>query len=628
MIASDVQIDSPPDDTLEAVLALATASLFGEATPEEIARLEQLVVSDDRACRAYVDAMLDSRSLHNWSSHAAQEESPVPASPVLGFLGSFLDSAWQGTTGYFADHPGVFSYMVATVFFAVAALVASHVYMTEYQGQGQGEYVNRHGVPSAPSAPRMVKHDPGPAIVSVGRITGMVDCHWVDDQIAPIHDRVMQGAKFELASGLMEITYKTGARVILQGPCTYTAESAAGGYLSLGKLTARVESRSRLPSGTSRFRLPDGTSSGTSISRLPSGTSPTDRNATKSRPAGGTYFAVRTPTATVTDLGTEFGVEVDGRSGNTISHVFQGKVKVVTMAAGSQPSSEVVLGENQSARVEKSNAGAPSIITQNIAVKPGQFARADVLRELSLKQFRRWQRFSEELRRRDDLLAYYDFQRDADNPRDKNGAELLRNRAKTGPRFDGHVWGTLRMGMTQGRFPGKEALKFANPGDGVRVNIPVECTQMTVAAWVNIKQVKEYLGLLMSDDWKLGAVHWQIMQPGGERMTFSSDFAPNIVVASQPAFGDDVCRHWIHLAATHDSVTHKTAFYLNGRSIGESTVGSDVAFQFGEATIGAWWKPSEPRTFQGRMDELMIFNAVLSAEEIRRLHEGPQMKDF
>ena len=41
----------------------------------------------------------------------------------------------------------------------------------------------------------------------------------------------------------MEITYDTGARVILQGPVTYEVESKDGGFLSLGKLTARLEKR-------------------------------------------------------------------------------------------------------------------------------------------------------------------------------------------------------------------------------------------------------------------------------------------------------------------------------------------------------------------------------------------------
>ena len=43
----------------------------------------------------------------------------------------------------------------------------------------------------------------------------------------------------------MEITYDTGAKVILQGPVTYEVESADGGFLSVGKLTARLEKKGR-----------------------------------------------------------------------------------------------------------------------------------------------------------------------------------------------------------------------------------------------------------------------------------------------------------------------------------------------------------------------------------------------
>ena len=43
-------------------------------------------------------------------------------------------------------------------------------------------------------------------------------------------------------------------------------------------------------------------------------------------------FTIKTPTATVTDLGTEFGVEVD-KQGSTTSHVFRGLVRVQVVAA-------------------------------------------------------------------------------------------------------------------------------------------------------------------------------------------------------------------------------------------------------------------------------------------------------
>ena len=134
----------------------------------------------------------------------------------------------------------------------------------------------------------------------------------------------------------MEISYQSGAKVILQGPCTYEVESAGGGYLSLGKLTARVETRGKAGGGSRKRRQ----------SEIPQS------------PIPNPLFVVKTPTAIVTDLGTEFGVEVS-KEGNTTSHVFRGSVKV-QLSTGSSAEQErhpVVLRENESARVEKADGG-------------------------------------------------------------------------------------------------------------------------------------------------------------------------------------------------------------------------------------------------------------------------------
>ena len=72
----------------------------------------------------------------------------------------------------------------------------------------------------------------------------MVECRWANPKRGTVHyARVPLGAKYALASGLMEISYDSGARVILQGPCTYQVNSPAGGYLWQGRLTARVVER-------------------------------------------------------------------------------------------------------------------------------------------------------------------------------------------------------------------------------------------------------------------------------------------------------------------------------------------------------------------------------------------------
>ena len=205
----------------------------------------------------------------------------------------------------------------------------------------------------------------------VGRITGMVDCKWEKKGLgirdwglekgsgtANHKSLVALGDKFILSSGLMEITCHTGAKVILQGPVTFDVE-ANGGYLAVGKLTGKLEKR-----GERREERGEGTANHQS----------SIINHQSSNP-----FVIRTPTATVTDLGTEFGVEVD-RSGVTDTHVFRGVVRVqVESAPGGDPNAShaVELKENESIRVEKASAtdSIPRIAFVRKAAEPERFMR-------------------------------------------------------------------------------------------------------------------------------------------------------------------------------------------------------------------------------------------------------------
>ena len=126
----------------------------------------------------------------------------------------------------------MFSYLTAAVILGVGILGAWAYKITHFQ-----PHIAVTPSQSVPSRDR-------PEMVFVGRITGMVDVKWSEDKdfLPPLgYAYVPLGRKYKLDSGLMEITYDSGAKVILEGPCTYEVESRAGGYLSLGKLTARVE---------------------------------------------------------------------------------------------------------------------------------------------------------------------------------------------------------------------------------------------------------------------------------------------------------------------------------------------------------------------------------------------------
>ena len=286
----------------------------------------------------------------------ADNEPPHVATPVSAPIQGFLGDTTPGTLSLFAGSWAL-AYLIATVTLGLGLLIGSLTPVSD-------------SIPIAhkPSLPAESPRQPDAA--PVGLITGMVDCQFAEGSRfrvqgsgrrgdgselpspagrgaggegvagsqSPIphpQSLVHLGDTFALASGLMEITYDTGAKVILQGPVTYEVESKAGGFLSLGKLT-RKRWRRRWRRSNPQSLIPNPSSLSTNHYPL---------------------FTIKTPTATVTDLGTEFGVEVI-KQGLTTSHVFRGSVKVQSLDANARKEGgAIVLHEGESLRTEKSNDG-------------------------------------------------------------------------------------------------------------------------------------------------------------------------------------------------------------------------------------------------------------------------------
>ena len=371
----------------------------------------------------------------------------ITSAPAVSPLSTYLTSGWP------------MAYLVATIIVGIGVAIAGIVCVS------QPMHITAHSRPVTQKQQAVA-----PKTEIVGRITGMVDCRWVDRNTKAVPDVLVPlGQKYTLVSGLMEITYDTGAKVILQGPLTYDVESRNGGFMSFGKLTGKVSNE---------------TAKG---------------------------FMVRTPTATVIDLGTEFGVEVS-KGGNTKSHVFRGVVEVQPVTASGKSGQAMRLTANESVQVELANDGQMPIV-RRVAIDPTAFVRPEQLskavEELKLKPFRCWQVYSQELRRDPSLLAYYDFQQK------KGESAVLPNVAANGDKsLDGAVetavWST-------GRMVGKHALLFlGGPDELVRLDLPQKVEDLTLAAWVNVASLDNDLnGLLGSDDWvKDGRIRWQVDSNG------------------------------------------------------------------------------------------------------------------
>ncbi len=335
------------------IWALFDAACGGALETGQVARLEVALRADERLCDIYLDyfrlhaelsrSVRLERTREKVIGAIRQPESVPSVPPIVLDLSS--TSHYPLPAAPFVGS-WAFSYIAATVILGMMLLGFGAYKITHY----------RH-IAEAPS--QSAPSEAMPEMVFVGRITGMVDVKWSDDPHylpPPGYAYVPLGRKYKLDAGLMQITYDSGAKVILEGPCTYEVESSASGYLALGKLTARVgEDRETRRQGDKEKKA-DAASPHLLVSRSPGlPVSP--------------LFSVRTPVAVVTDLGTEFGVEV-GEEGITTSHVFRGKVKVQVLdgdgnlpspsgrgAGGEGSRREVILGENESARVQHGKDG-------------------------------------------------------------------------------------------------------------------------------------------------------------------------------------------------------------------------------------------------------------------------------
>ncbi len=531
-------------------------------------------------------------------------EPPIP--PIVIDLSS--TSHYPLPTSHFSVGSWAFSYTVATVITGVMLLGFWAVEVTHHQH-----------IAEAPS--QLVPSDARPEMVFVGRITGMVDVKWSDDpRYLPPPDfaHVPLDRKYILDSGLLEITYDSGAKVILQGPCTYEVESTAGGYLSLGKLTAKVEKKKSEVRGQRSDPSP--------LSPLPS-----------------PLFSVRTPTALITDLGTEFGVEVSDE-GTTTSHVFHGSVKVLVLdGAGNLPSPfgrgaggegsvrEVILGENESARVERADgAGHLSIVRHAAESVPSDFVRAmpppkhvagstsyaELVLSLNPAVYYRMERPKDEK----DRLVVFDSA-----PGGHHGVLYLADEYGGSPYWSGRFGDSLRL---RGQGAGDHAIvpdypKAAND-------------QLTVSAWVMLDSQNTWWAMIaanwgnvpISERPARGQFHFGLYQSDGDLSVQATQRDQKLLLVREGKDRPLPIGTWLHVAFVADGTTLR--LYRNGvevatgpcRDIFPRPPMASLGIGCKTTTAGTEASTRTPAFWRGRIDELAVFNRALSPAEVRKLAQS------
>lgn len=364
---------------------------------------------------------------------------------------------------------------------------------------------------------------------------------------------------YELLSGTVHLRYVNGADLIVDGPA---------------KFEIRDPFRTDLESGRVRAIVP-----------------PTAHG-----------FTVVTREVAYEDVGTEFGLSVNGLTGDTQMHVFDGQVNLRSGNAAGALLRSAFVGDSVVYR--------DGHVQEASDMDVGEFPSPGGIGHL------RWAAQRRERLADPGLLAWFAFERGG------NASQLV-NAARSSGVPDGRIAGAR---WATGRWPGKQALWFDRDSDFVELEIPGEHAELTVAVWMKVDRFEhEMNAILNSNGADPGDLHFQMNRMGLPRGGLLGVGRPN-----QRWVGNPVpTGKWVHVVSVLSLPQRRHVIYVNALPVLESGLDrSDLPLQPGLCRLGNWFningnsREDSSRALRGLVDELAVWNRALSAAEVTALTES------
>ncbi len=410
----------------------------------------------------------------------------------------------------------------------------------------------------------------------VALVTRLVDVRWAAEQPEFEVGAALPPGRFAIEAGHAQIEFFCGATIVVEGPAELDVASATLARVRSGRLRAHV-------------------------------------------PPAARGFALEVDDLKIVDLGTEFALSVSPEAANV--QVFDGEVEL----------------HRPSAQLRRLTAGQAVVRTadgayQESTTTPESFVDIAGLESRAQRQrsarFDRWKVWSDRVRRDPRVIAYYAFDQAGDWER-----RLACSNEPSNRELDGAIVGARELA---GRWNAKRALEYKQPADRVRVQIPGEYGSLTLACWVKIDSLDRwYNSLFLTDGYEKGEPHWQILDTGqiyfSVRPVERGEQGPADFKALSPSFWQPSMNgRWLHLAVTCDLDSSTITHYTNGEVLSRHNVPAaqmPSATRIGAASIGNWATPTLPdaefaiRNLNGSIDEMAIFAAALTADEIKEMYE-------
>lgn len=404
----------------------------------------------------------------------------------------------------------------------------------------------------------------------VARIAGDAGCQWeansTREEPLTAGADLYAGERIALQSGCAEIAFDDGARVWIEGPAVLVLDQADACLLEVGRLSADVPGRA-------------------------------------------IGFTVHTAAAEMVDQGTQFAVFAEA-NGRAELHVLKGQVLARPPRGETKSKFEFVLNDGESMSFEVDQT--PARLTD---------VKLDLSRPLfafsAPAQDDRWRQAMQSWLADPHLIAAW-LCESQDARR-----HLLANRAKTDPE-DKLAADSIAASWRIGRWSTKPALSFGGRGKPDRVEIansrgdPFHLDgSFTISAWFRTSELTtEWQALVTKGD-----STWRLHRHGTDDVlafgTDNGDAAADLKGATAIVDGQ-----WHHAVCVFEVTGEKVVkrLYLDGRlDASEEHPAHTLAQNDAPVWIGNNFERPD-RTFNGLIDEVLIFSRTLSAEEITRLH--------
>jgi hypothetical protein len=403
----------------------------------------------------------------------------------------------------------------------------------------------------------------------VARLTDAAGVQWSDSDLPTYLDASLRPGRMELIEGFAEITFNKGARIILEAPAEIKLESTSRAFVQAGRIAAEV-------------------------------------------PPQAQNFVINTPSASMVDLGTEFGVQVK-EDGTSDLHVFKGKVALVAGPIGKKANG---FNGNNGAREQIVRTGqARRVLAGSSKIQDIRFSETAFLRnvpspyELAVHQSK--------------PIAYWRFSRDQKQIGDALQYAGNAETAVTGPALgDGKANDALKL-------DGEDSYVLVKDKGGDWTQ-----TGFSLVLWVRPDTAARQNIIVSADEDGPGSNYSrQLFMDSRGKFSFwilvgepdlPEDYYPVTLTSStvtQPG-------RWYHVAVTV-AANGDIGLFINGSEENILSLDDGQVLDFkpernriyiGSTACGELDDREPMDSFEGGLDEIARYNRALSAREIRQLY--------